>query len=116
MLGVMSSRQALEIADQAGLDLVKISPNAVPPVCKILDYGKFKFELLKRQKEAKKKGGVALQHRAVGGDGGGIRILHKAHRMGVAHVDQRKGIGVAACREGMPHHRAALHRGGDGPK
>ncbi|MBE5764513.1 MAG: translation initiation factor IF-3 [Clostridiales bacterium] len=54
MLGVMSSRQALEIADQAGLDLVKISPNAVPPVCKILDYGKFKFELLKRQKEAKK--------------------------------------------------------------
>ena len=50
----MSSRQALEIADQAGLDLVKISPNAVPPVCKILDYGKFKFELLKRQKEAKK--------------------------------------------------------------
>ena len=50
----MSSRQALELADQAGLDLVKISPNAVPPVCKILDYGKFKFELLKRQKEAKK--------------------------------------------------------------
>ncbi len=54
MLGVMSARQALELADQAGLDLVKISPNAVPPVCKILDYGKFKFELLKRQKEAKK--------------------------------------------------------------
>ena len=50
----MSSRQALELADKAGLDLVKISPNAVPPVCKILDYGKFKFELLKRQKEAKK--------------------------------------------------------------
>ncbi len=50
----MSARQALELADQAGLDLVKISPNAVPPVCKILDYGKFKFELLKRQKEAKK--------------------------------------------------------------
>ena len=54
MLGVMSARQALELADQAGLDLVKISPNAVPPVCKILDYGKFKFEMLKRQKEAKK--------------------------------------------------------------
>ena len=50
----MSARQALELADQAGLDLVKISPNAVPPVCKILDYGKFKFEMLKRQKEAKK--------------------------------------------------------------
>ena len=49
MLGIMSARQALELADQAGLDLVKISPNAVPPVCKILDYGKFKFELLKRR-------------------------------------------------------------------
>ena len=54
MLGVMSARQALELADQAELDLVKISPNAVPPVCKIMDYGKFNFELLKRQKEAKK--------------------------------------------------------------
>ena len=50
----MSARQALELADQAELDLVKISPNAVPPVCKIMDYGKFKYELLKRQKEAKK--------------------------------------------------------------
>ena len=50
----MSPRQALELAEQADLDLVKISPNAVPPVCKIMDYGKFKFETLKRQKEAKK--------------------------------------------------------------
>ena len=54
MLGVMSARAAIELAEQADLDLVKISPNAVPPVCKIMDYGKFKFELLKRQKEAKK--------------------------------------------------------------
>ncbi|MBQ7407992.1 MAG: translation initiation factor IF-3 [Clostridia bacterium] len=54
MLGVMSARAALEIAEQADLDLVKISPNAVPPVCKVMDYGKFKFETLKRQKEAKK--------------------------------------------------------------
>ena len=54
MLGVMSSRAALELAEQADLDLVKISPNAVPPVCKIMDYGKFKFETLKRQKEARK--------------------------------------------------------------
>ena len=54
MLGIMSPRQALELAEQADLDLVKISPNAVPPVCKIMDYGKFKFETLKRQKEAKK--------------------------------------------------------------
>ena len=54
MLGVMSASAALQIAEQADLDLVKISPNAVPPVCKIMDYGKFKFETLKRQKEAKK--------------------------------------------------------------
>ena len=54
MLGVMSASQALLLAEQAELDLVKISPNAVPPVCKIMDYGKFKFETLKRQKEAKK--------------------------------------------------------------
>lgn len=54
MLGIMSAKAALDLAEQADLDLVKISPNAVPPVCKIMDYGKFKFELLKRQKEAKK--------------------------------------------------------------
>ena len=54
MLGVMSASNALLLAEQAELDLVKISPNAVPPVCKIMDYGKFKFETLKRQKEAKK--------------------------------------------------------------
>ena len=55
MLGVVSSRAALEMAVAADLDLVKISPNAVPPVCKIMDYGKYKFELLKKQKEAKKQ-------------------------------------------------------------
>jgi translation initiation factor IF-3 len=54
MLGVMSARQALELADQAGLDLVKISPKATPPVCKIMNYGKFLFEQNKKAKEAKK--------------------------------------------------------------
>ncbi len=53
-LGVMSAAEAQRHADEAGLDLVKISPNAVPPVCKIMDYGKFKFEQAKREKEAKK--------------------------------------------------------------
>lgn len=53
-LGIMSARDALEKAEEAGLDLVKISPNAVPPVCKLMDYGKFKFEQTKREKEAKK--------------------------------------------------------------
>jgi len=50
----MSSAEALRLAEQKELDLVKISPTAVPPVCKIMDYGKFKFEQTKKEKEAKK--------------------------------------------------------------
>ncbi len=53
-LGIMSSRQALEIAADSMLDLVKIAPHAKPPVCKIMDYGKYVFEQSKREKEAKK--------------------------------------------------------------
>ncbi len=53
-IGVMSPKDALALAEKANLDLVKIAPNAVPPVCKIMDYGKFKFEQAKREKEAKK--------------------------------------------------------------
>ncbi len=53
-LGVMSAREALAIAEEENLDLVKISPNAVPPVCKIMNYGKFKFEQAKREKENRK--------------------------------------------------------------
>lgn len=53
-LGIMSAEEALRIADEQGLDLVKISPQANPPVCKLMDYGKFKFEQTKREKEAKK--------------------------------------------------------------
>lgn len=53
-LGIMSSRDALSVAAKAGLDLVKISPKATPPVCKVMDYGKFRFEQSKREKEAKK--------------------------------------------------------------
>ena len=54
MLGVMSASAALRLAEDADLDLVKISPNAVPPVCKIMNYGKFKFEQAKREKENRK--------------------------------------------------------------
>lgn len=53
-LGIMSSADALNMAFEKDLDLVKISPNAVPPVCKIMDYGKFRFEQVKKDKEAKK--------------------------------------------------------------
>lgn len=55
MLGVLSIRDALYKAFQAGLDLLEISPNAVPPVCKITDYGKFKYEQQKKANEARKK-------------------------------------------------------------
>lgn len=53
-LGIMSSRQALELAAERQLDLVKIAPQAKPPVCRIMDYGKFKFEQSKKEKEARK--------------------------------------------------------------
>jgi translation initiation factor IF-3 len=55
MLGVMSSRDALAKAEDAGLDLVEISPNAKPPVCKIMNYGKYKYEQQKKAAEARKK-------------------------------------------------------------
>ena len=54
-LGIMSAREALKIAQEAELDLVKIAPAAKPPVCKIIDYGKFRYEQSRKEKEAKKK-------------------------------------------------------------
>jgi translation initiation factor IF-3 len=53
--GVVTPRRALEMAEEVGLDLVEISPNANPPVCKIMDYGKYKYEQQKRESEARKK-------------------------------------------------------------
>lgn len=55
MIGVVTLREGLIMAEEAGLDLVEVSPNAEPPVCKILDYGKFKYEAQKKKNEAKKK-------------------------------------------------------------
>ena len=54
-LGIVSSKEAQKIADEAGLDLVKIAPNAKPPVCKVIDYGKYRYEMARKDKEAKKK-------------------------------------------------------------
>ena len=54
-LGGMSSREAQKLADEAGLDLVKIAPTAKPPVCKIVDYGKYRYEQARKEKEARKK-------------------------------------------------------------
>lgn len=55
MLGVMSPKDALKLSREAGVDLVKIVPNAVPPVCKIVDYGKYRYELARKEKDARKK-------------------------------------------------------------
>jgi len=54
-LGIMSARDAMKIAREAELDLVKIAPTAKPPVCKIIDYGKYRYELARKEKEARKK-------------------------------------------------------------
>ncbi len=54
-LGIMSAKEALKLAEDEGLDLVKIAPNAKPPVCKIIDYGKYRYELARKEKEARKK-------------------------------------------------------------
>ena len=54
-LGIMSVREAMKLAEEAELDLVKIAPTAKPPVCKIIDYGKYRYELARKEKEARKK-------------------------------------------------------------
>ena len=54
-LGIMSAKEAYKLALEADLDLVKIAPTAKPPVCKIIDYGKYRYELVRKEKEAKKK-------------------------------------------------------------
>ncbi len=55
MIGIVTTREALATAEQTGFDLVEISPNADPPVCKLLDFGKFKYEQQKKKNEARKK-------------------------------------------------------------
>ena len=55
VVGIMSSKEALKIAKEAELDLVNIAPQAKPPVCKIVDYGKYRYEMARKEKEAKKK-------------------------------------------------------------
>ncbi len=54
-LGIMSAKDAMKLAREAELDLVKIAPTAKPPVCKIVDYGKYRYEQMRKEKEAKKK-------------------------------------------------------------
>jgi translation initiation factor IF-3 len=60
MLGILGRDEALDLAEEAGLDLVEVSPNAEPPVCKIMDYGKFKYQSQKKANEARKKQKVVV--------------------------------------------------------
>ena len=86
-LGIMSSADALRIADEKGLDLVKISPQAVPPVCKLMNYGKFKFEQGKREKEARKNQHVVEikeVRMSPGIDIGDLLVIHDAGAHGLA--------------------------------
>ena len=61
-LGIVSSKEAQKIADERKLDLVKIAPTANPPVCRIMDYGKYKFDQAKKEKEARKKQKTRTKH------------------------------------------------------
>lgn len=54
-LGIMTSKEAMKLAEEAGVDLIKIAPTAKPPVCKIMDFGKYRYEQTRKEKEAKKK-------------------------------------------------------------
>ena len=59
-LGIMATQEALQLADDQGLDLVEVAPNERPPVCRIMDYGKYKYQRSKRQQQAKKKQKIIL--------------------------------------------------------
>jgi translation initiation factor IF-3 len=59
-LGIMATQDALQLADEQGLDLVEVAPNERPPVCRIMDYGKYKYQRSKRQQQAKKKQKIIL--------------------------------------------------------
>ena len=76
-LGIMSAREAQKHAVEAGLDLVKIAPTAKPPVCKIVDYGKYRYELARKEKEAKKKQRVGRRWICFGGKSAELSLLAK---------------------------------------
>ena len=90
-LGVMSLRQAMDLAEQKNLDLVKIAPQATPPVCKIIDYGKFRFEQAKREKESKEKISGSLRDQGDRLSSTSIRTTLKQRRI-MPCVFSRKGI------------------------
>lgn len=111
-LGVMSAKEALALAKEAELDLVKIAPTAKPPVCKIVDYGKYRYELARKEKDAKKKQKVidikevrlspnidtndlntkVNQARKFIEKGDKVKVTLRFRGRELAHVNQSKGI------------------------
>ena len=93
MIGVVALKEALSQASAAKLDLVEISPNAEPPVCKLLDYGKFRYDSIKKQKDAKKKQRVTkikeIKLRVNVGDHDYNVKLKQAHKF-IEHGDRVK--------------------------
>ena len=100
MIGVVTSSQAIEKAQQAGLDLVEISPKAVPPVCKIIDYGKYLYELKKKEKQTKKASKVAEMK--------GIRL---SFRIGPGDLDRQRSHAEEFLTHGNPVRIQMMLRG-----
>ncbi len=111
-IGIMSAKEAMALAREADLDLVKIAPQAKPPVCKIIDYGKYRYEQSRKEKEAKKKQKTleikeirlspnidtndlntkVNQARKFINSGAKVKVALRFRGREMAHVDQTKGI------------------------
>ena len=96
-LGIMSSKEALKLAEEAELDLVKIAPTAKPPVCKIINYSKYKYELARKEKEARKKQKTVdvkeiNQARKFLSKGDKVKVNLRFRGRELAHVDSSKHI------------------------
>ena len=87
-LGIMSAREAQKLAQEAELDLVKIAPTAKPPVCKIIDYGKYKYEQTRKEKEAKKKHNAKKFIQK----GNKVKVTLRFRGREMAHMQQSKHI------------------------
>ena len=101
-LGIMSPREAMKLAQEADLDLVKIAPKAQPPVCKIIDYGKYRYELARKEKEAKKKQKTVevkevrlspnIETNDLNSKGNKVKVTLRFRGREMAHVQQSKHI------------------------
>ena len=111
-LGIVSAREAMAKAQEAGLDLVKIAPQAKPPVCKIIDYGKYRYELSRKEKEAKKKQktiDIKEVRLSPNIDTNDLKTKVNAARKFLSKGDQRKGYTSFPWKRDGAYGRAARH-------